>query len=58
MKVVIAIDSFKGSVSSREAGEAAARGVRAAAHDADVRVFSLADGGAQPGEIRLHHYFA
>ena len=45
MKVVIAIDSFKGSVSSREAGEAAARGVRAAAHDADVRVFSLADGG-------------
>lgn len=45
MKVVIAIDSLKGSLSSQEAGAAAARGVLAAAPDADVRVFSLADGG-------------
>lgn len=45
MKVIIAIDSFKGSLSSREAGEAAARGVRAADPTADVRVYPLADGG-------------
>ena len=45
MKVVIAIDSFKGSLSSREAGEAAARGVKNAAPDASVCVFTLADGG-------------
>lgn len=45
MKVVIAIDSFKGSLSSREAGEAAARGVRTADPTADVRVYPLADGG-------------
>lgn len=45
MKVVIAIDSFKGSLSTWEAGAAAARGVKTAAPDADVRVFPLADGG-------------
>ena len=45
MKILIAIDSFKGSLSSRAAGEAAARGVRAAAPDASVRVFEIADGG-------------
>jgi glycerate kinase len=45
MKIVIAIDSFKGSLSSRDAGEAAARGVRVAAPHATVRVFELADGG-------------
>ncbi len=45
MKVVIAIDSFKGSLSTREAGEAAARGVKTAAPDASVYVYPLADGG-------------
>ena len=45
MKVVIAIDSLKGSLSSPDAGAAAARGVLAAAPDAILRVFSLADGG-------------
>ncbi len=45
MKAVIAIDSLKGSLSSPLAGAAAKRGVLAAAPDADVRVFSLADGG-------------
>ena len=45
MKVVIAIDSLKGSLSSVEAGNAAADGVRAAMPDATVVVKPLADGG-------------
>ena len=45
MKVVIAIDSFKGSLSSLEAGEAAAVGVRRAFPDAECVVRPLADGG-------------
>ena len=45
MKVVIAIDSLKGSLSSVEAGNAAADGVRAAMLDATVVVKPLADGG-------------
>ena len=45
MKVVIAIDSFKGSLSSVEAGKAAAAGVRRAFPDATCVVRPLADGG-------------
>ena len=44
MKVVIAIDSFKGSLSSMEAGKAAAEGVRRAV-EADIVIRPLADGG-------------
>lgn len=44
MKVVVAIDSFKGSLSSMEAGDAARRGVLRAC-DAKVIVKPLADGG-------------
>lgn len=44
MKVVIAIDSFKGSMSSMEAGYAAQEGVLCAC-DAEVVVKPLADGG-------------
>ena len=45
MKVVIAIDSFKGSLSSIAAGEAAAAGIRDAIPDAETVVRPLADGG-------------
>lgn len=45
MKVVIAIDSFKGSVSSIEAGNAAKEGILSVFPDADVTVMPLADGG-------------
>lgn len=44
MKVVIAIDSFKGSLSSMEAGNAAKAGIRRAC-SADIIVKPLADGG-------------
>ncbi len=44
MKVVAAIDSFKGSLSSTEAGNAAAEGIRKAC-GAQVTVKPIADGG-------------
>ncbi len=45
MKVVIAIDSFKGSLSSMEGGNAVKAGILAAKPDANVIVKPLADGG-------------
>lgn len=45
MKAVIAIDSFKGSLSSQEAGQAAAAGIKRVFPDAVTEVCPLADGG-------------
>ena len=45
MKAVIAIDSLKGSLSSIEAGQAIAEGIRKADANAEVVVRPLADGG-------------
>ena len=45
MKVVVAIDSFKGSLSSMEAGEAAKKGILKVIPEAEVMVRPLADGG-------------
>lgn len=45
MKIVIAIDSFKGSLSSVQAGEAARDGIKKVYPDADVTVRPIADGG-------------
>ena len=45
MKVTVAIDSLKGSLSSVEAGQAAAEGVKRVYPDAEVCVRPLADGG-------------
>lgn len=45
MKVTIAIDSFKGSLSSMEAGQAIEAGIKKAVPDADVCIRPLADGG-------------
>ncbi len=45
MKVLIAIDSFKGSLTSREAGMAAAEGIKRAYPDAECEVITVADGG-------------
>jgi len=42
MKVVIAIDSFKGSMTSLEAGESAAAGIRRVYPDADIRIRPMA----------------
>ncbi len=45
MKIVIAMDSFKGSLSSLEAGEAVKEGIKKAMPQAEVCVRPLADGG-------------
>jgi glycerate 2-kinase len=45
MRVVIAPDSFKGSISARDAAEAIARGVRAVFAEAETRLVPIADGG-------------
>ena len=50
MKVVIAIDSFKGSLSSVRAGNAAAEGIKRVFTDAETIVLPVADGGEGTAE--------
>ena len=45
IKIIVAIDSFKGSLSSLTAGETAAQAAREVFPEAKVEVFPLADGG-------------
>lgn len=45
MKIVIATDSFKGTLTSYEAGVAICEGIKAAGVDADIRILEVADGG-------------
>lgn len=45
MRVTVAIDSFKGSLTSMEAGQAVAEGIKKVYKDAEISVSPLADGG-------------
>ena len=45
MKVIIAIDSFKGCLTSKEANEAAAEGIRIVYPDAEIVTVPVSDGG-------------
>ena len=45
MKVVIAIDSFKGCLTSNEANQAASEGIRVACPDAEIIKVPVSDGG-------------
>ena len=45
MKIIVAIDSLKGSLTSLEAGEAARAGILSASPKSQVKIFPLADGG-------------
>ena len=45
MKVVIAIDSFKGSLSSIEAAESIKKGIQKVYEDAQIKISPLSDGG-------------
>ena len=45
MKVVLAIDSFKGCLTSIEANQAAAEGVRKACPDVEIVQVPVSDGG-------------
>ncbi|MCP4245682.1 MAG: glycerate kinase [bacterium] len=53
MKIVIATDSFKGTLSAIEAGQAIAAGIEQVLPDADVVVLPVADGGEGTAEV-LH----
>ena len=54
MRVVVALDSFKGSLDSRAAGEAVRDGVLRVVPDADVVVVPVADGGEGTLEALAH----
>ena len=43
--ITAALDSFKGALTSSEAGEAVKRGILSRVPDTVVRVFSVGDGG-------------
>ena len=45
MRVLVAMDSFKGSLTSLEAGNSVKEGILKVSPSTDVKVFSLADGG-------------
>ena len=45
MKAVVAVDSFKGSMTSMQAGNAVKRGILSACPNAEVVVCPVADGG-------------
>ena len=45
MKIVLAIDSFKGCLTSIEAAEAAAEGIRQSNKDAEIVSVPVSDGG-------------
>ena len=64
MKIVVAADSFKGSMRSDEAGEIIAKGIRESLPDAEILAIPVADGGegttdavirATGGELREVH---
>ena len=50
-KVTIAVDSFKGSLSSHEAAQAIAEGVRSYAPECRVEIIPVADGGEGSAEV-------
>lgn len=54
MKIVIAIDSFKGSLTSAEAGSAAAEGILRVFPACETVVLPVADGGEGTTDIFLH----
>lgn len=51
MKILIAIDSLKGSLSSMEAGNAIAEGIKRVNKQAEIVVRPLADGGEGTTEV-------
>lgn len=54
MKIVVSIDSFKGSLSSLEAGNAIKEGISKVMQDAEVCVKPLADGGEGTVDALTH----
>lgn len=55
MRVVLAPDSFKGTMTSLQAARAMEEGIRAVDSDADIRLCPVADGGEGTGEALVFH---
>ena len=53
-KILVAVDSFKGSMTSIEAGKAIENGIKAAMPDACIRVRPVADGGEGTTETLIY----
>ena len=51
MKILIATDSFKGSLTSQQASEALARGIRGVVPECEVEIIPIADGGEGTAEV-------
>src|SRR5690625_6738985 len=45
MKVIVGMDSFKGSLSSQGANQAVSQGIRYVFSDAEIKSYIMADGG-------------
>lgn len=54
MKIIIAIDSFKGSLTSLEAGQAAQEGIRQARPECSTEIIGIADGGEGMLDVMLN----
>ncbi len=55
MKFVIAIDSFKGSITSLEAGTAAAEGIKRCLPNSEIQIMPIADGGEGTVDALISH---
>ena len=55
-KIIIASDSFKGSLSSMEVAKAAAKGANAVMPDCILSLLEIADGGEGTSEALTHHF--
>jgi glycerate kinase len=51
MKILIAPDKFKGSLSAREVADNIALGLRGVLHDAEIAITPMADGGEETAEV-------
>ncbi|WP_166626423.1 glycerate kinase [Jeotgalicoccus sp. S0W5] len=54
MKIIVAMDSFKGSVSSKEASDAVEVGIKSAFSEAEVKTYEMADGGEGTTDILVN----
>ena len=54
MKITIAIDSLKGSLTSLEAGRGAEEGIKRVFPDAEIKVLPIADGGEGTAEALVY----
>ena len=45
MKIIVAVDSFKGSLTSLEVGRAVEIGIKKAAPEAEIKIYPMTDGG-------------